>query len=90
MKRIKNGGRTKGTPNKYTKFQREFIQDLLDMQLDKIKAELNILTGKPYLDSIFTLIEYTLPKLNKTVIQEVEEEIEKPTIKLPDGTIIEI
>jgi hypothetical protein len=91
MKKAKVGGRLKGTPNKFTKFQREFIQNLLDMQLDKIELELNKLSGKPYLDAVFTLIEYTLPKLNKSEINGlIETKNERVYAKLPDGTEFEI
>ena len=46
--------------------QREFIQSLLESQQDKIKSELNSLTGKDYLSVITGLMEYTLPKLQRT------------------------
>lgn len=91
MRKNKVGGRAKGTPNKFTKFQREFVHNLLDMQLDKIEIELNRLSGKPYLDAIFTLIEYTIPKLNKTEIHNTtESKNDKVYMKLPNGTEIEI
>jgi len=41
-----NPGRPGGAPNKVTKLQREFIQSLIDDQQDKIKTELQKLTGK--------------------------------------------
>ena len=62
----KSGGRTKGTPNKVTAIQREFIQSLLDSQNSKIEAELSSLSGKEYLSVILSLMEFTIPKLNRT------------------------
>lgn len=61
-----NPGRPEGTLNKVTKIQREFIQTLLDNQQDKIKSELENLTGKDYLNVITCLMEFALPKLNRT------------------------
>lgn len=66
--RKKSGGRTKGTPNIATKIQREFIQSLLDNQTNKIEIELNKLDGKEYLNVILNLLEYSIPKLNRTEI----------------------
>ena len=63
--------------------QREFIQSLLESQQDKIKSELNLLTGKDYLSVITGLMEYTLPKLQRTELtskvtlvgKDIEDEI---------------
>ena len=71
--RIKSGGRTKGTPNVTTKIQREFIQSLLDNQTNKIEIELNKLDGKEYLSVILNLLEYSIPKLNRTGTVNVED-----------------
>lgn len=43
MSNLKKGGRIKGTPNKVTAIQREFIQSLLDSQTTKIETELSSL-----------------------------------------------
>ena len=59
-------GRKKGTPNKVTQLQREFIQTLLDTQQDKIKLELNGLHGKDYLGAINGLMEFVIPKFQRT------------------------
>ena len=61
-----NPGRPGGVPNKVTKIQREFIQSLLDDQQEKIKAELERLTGKDYINAITGLLEFVLPKLNRS------------------------
>jgi hypothetical protein len=61
-----NPGRPEGVPNKVTKMQREFIQSLLDDQGPKIKDELKKLTGKDYISAVTCLLEFTIPKLNRT------------------------
>ncbi|MCX6236372.1 MAG: hypothetical protein NTY07_02255 [Bacteroidia bacterium] len=83
MKGLKTGGREQGTLNRVTQLQREFIQSLLDSQQDKIKCELNSLTGKDYLSVITGLMEYAMPKLQQTELtskltlvgKELEDEI---------------
>jgi len=62
-------GRKKGIPNKVTILQREFIQSLIDNQQDKIKTELNGLTGKEYLSVVTGLLEFVMPKLQRTEIK---------------------
>ncbi len=62
INREKTGGRKKGTPNKQTKFEREFIQEFLDQQTDKIAKELNSLHGESYMKVILSLLDFTLPK----------------------------
>ena len=62
-------GRKKGTPNKVTQLQREFIQTLLDTQQDKILTELNQLHGKDYLNAVNGLMEFVLPKLQRTELK---------------------
>jgi len=69
MKGLKTGGREQGTPNKATQLHREFIQSLLDTQQDKIKIELNSLTGKDYLSVISGLMEFVIPKLQRTELK---------------------
>lgn len=66
-------GKPKGTLNKVTKLNREFIQSILDNQTIKIETELSNLSGKDYLIAIFNLFEYTMPKLNRTEIVNYED-----------------
>ena len=72
------GGRPKGKLNKVTVLQRNFIQSVLDQQQDKIVIELNKLTGKDYLSAINGLMEFVLPKLQRTELKN--EGPEKLTI----------
>lgn len=66
----KYGGRIKGTPNKATAIQREYIQTLLDGQKAKIEAELSTLKGKEYLSVILALMDFTMPKLSRVELTE--------------------
>jgi hypothetical protein len=72
-KGLKTGGREAGTPNKISLIQREFIQSLLDAQQDKIKNELNGLKGKDYIAAISSLMEFALPKLQRTELKTNNE-----------------
>ena len=63
--------------------QREFIQALLDDQQNKITEELSKLKGKEYLNVIAALLEYAMPKLNRTEISADSE-----TIKTITGMVI--
>lgn len=78
-----NPGRPEGVPNKVTKIQREFIQSLLDDQQDKIKDELEKLTGKDYLNAITGLLEFALPKLSRS-----ELSADGPTVQVITGMVI--
>jgi hypothetical protein len=75
-----NPGRPEGTPNKVTKMQREFIQSLLDDQQPKIKTELQKLTGKDYITAVTCLLEFALPKLNRTELTADPDGAGKPII----------
>ena len=39
---------------------------------DKLTAELDKLTGKPFTDAMFSLMEYVQPKLNRTELKVAE------------------
>ena len=88
-KRKKTGGRRLGTPNKATKMQREFIQDILDNQTDRIQVELSRLKGVEYLKVIISLFEFTMPKLGRTEIANIPPS-QRTTFVLPNGRSIEI
>lgn len=84
-------GRKKGTPNKVTKLQREFIQSLLDAQQAKIKYELGRLHGKDYLGTVTGLMEFVMPKLQRTELVEVEDKpLPQIFLSLPPGMDISL
>lgn len=60
------GGRPKGSTNKATKDLRERITLLLDENWDDIQTDLKSLTPKERIDAYIKLLEYSLPKLNRT------------------------
>lgn len=64
----KTGGRSTGTPNKTTEQLRAFWQLLLEENEEKIKKELKSLEGRDFLDAIFKMTEYVIPKLQRTEI----------------------
>ena len=65
----KYGGRKKGTPNKDTKQLREKIENLLSEQWEQILQDLRELTPKERIDTFTKLLEYSLPKLNRTELK---------------------
>lgn len=84
----KFGGRTKGTPNKKTKFWHELGDWLLEEGAEKAKQELLKLNGHLYLRYYGMFAEYFKPKLSRienrdlTQVEELldlspEERIEK-------------
>jgi len=62
----KGGGRPKGSTNKATKDLRERITLLLDENWEGIQNDLKSLTPKERIDAYIKLLEYSLPKLNRT------------------------
>lgn len=74
------GGRKKGSPNKVTLIQRDYIQCLLDSQQDKIFIELSKLTGKDYISAITGMMEFVLPKLQRTELKGADDNYSLPVI----------
>jgi len=68
--RNKTGGRKKGVENKDKKQIREFISMYLNEHTERLEQELNKLSGKDYINAITGLLEYSIPKLNRTEIKD--------------------
>ncbi|SHG34861.1 hypothetical protein SAMN05444483_10991 [Salegentibacter echinorum] len=68
----------KGKPNNMSKESREKISLIVQRNFPKLKRELKSLSGKDYCDVMLKLMEYHVPKLNKTEIVE-----EDPKDKVP-------
>ena len=66
----KFGGRKKGTPNKANQQLREWIGHLIDGNRDLVEKDLKKLSPKDRMDAIIRLLEYKLPRLNRTEIKE--------------------
>lgn len=86
----KKGGRTKGAPNKATSKVREYVSAILDDQGDKLREELATLQGAQYVNAITGLLEFSVPKLQRTELSGPDgDAIKVQTYILPDGTEIE-
>lgn len=66
-----NAGRPKGSPNKDTKALRERITALMDERWEKFLQDLDKLSPKDRVNTMVSLMEYTLPKLNRTEVKDV-------------------
>ena len=71
----KQGGRTKGVPNRLTKEMRSVLKDIIYNELDNIQDTLKSLTPKERLDIMLKLIPYVVPKV-KTVSHTINEPLE--------------
>ena len=78
-----------GTPNRITTMQREFIQKILDNQTERFEVELSRLKGLDYLKTSLALFGFVMPKLSRAEISNTTP-IEKTSIILPNGRIVEI
>lgn len=56
----------KGIPNKTTDNLRRRVEVILDENWEKLQEDINSLTSKERVDTIVKLLEYALPKLNRT------------------------
>lgn len=75
----------KGKPNNLTRESREVISSLVNGNFSKFETELNSLTGKDYCEVMLKLLEYHIPKLNRTEIQSNEEAFKPIIINLGRG-----
>ena len=79
-KRQKTGGRTKGTPNKATALNRDFIQNMINQQTEKLEHELTMLQGKDYINAVLQLLEFVVPKMQKQQVFMVNESHPMPRV----------
>lgn len=68
-----NAGRPKGSPNKDTKALRERVAALLDDRWGQFLKDIDKLSEKDRVDTLIKLLEYTLPKLSRTEINDVTD-----------------
>lgn len=61
----KTGGRQKGTPNKATGIKAK-IDAFLSEQHDKFLQEMQLLSGKDYVNAYLKMLDYSIPKLTRS------------------------
>lgn len=81
------GGRPKGSKNIATGELREFINGFINDNTDKIQNDFDSLDPKERIDTLIKLLEYSLPKLNRTELtaDSDEEKNRIVHINLGDG-----
>lgn len=80
MKKLKTGGRKKGTPNKVTRDLRESITALVEKNLKTIEADFKQLEPEKRLVVLERYLKYCLPPLQSMSIQaDIKQQLEKLT-----------
>jgi hypothetical protein len=67
------GGRRKGSKNIATGELREFINGFINDNTDNIQNDFEALEPKERIDTLIKLMEYSLPKLNRTELSTDSE-----------------
>lgn len=76
-KRHKTGGRQKGTPNHTTKSLRQWVNNFVINQTDKIEADWLLLEPKDRIVAFQQLLKYSLPTLQAvSVTSDLEKQLE--------------
>lgn len=83
-------GRRKGSSNKDTKALRERLGLLLDSSFDQLKDDLKSLTAKERIEAYSKLLEYCLPKLGKTEIDQKQTSMPEVRLYIPHNARTEI
>ena len=75
--RAKTGGRVKGTPNKYHKFGKDFIQNTIDEYVESgnFAADLQALQPRERIDALSKLVGYIMPKLQASSVDISMEKV---------------
>lgn len=64
----KFGGREKGTPNKNTYYVRECFKELVEGEVDNLRARLQLLSDKDYFNVILKMAEFFTPKYQSVAV----------------------
>lgn len=75
----------KGKPNNLSKESREKISLIVKSNFPKFKKELKKLEGKDYCEVMLKLMEYHMPKLNRTEITSEDVNFTPIIINLKNG-----
>jgi hypothetical protein len=70
------GGRPKGAKNKVSEQLRERLEILLSDEWQQIKEDFKELTPKERIEAYIKLMEYSIPKLNRTELKTDDKIIE--------------
>ena len=73
MDGIKTGGRTKGTPNKITNEVKERLENLIDGLVSSL--DINDLNPNQRIKLLQIALQYTLPRLQATVVKNETEDL---------------
>lgn len=90
QKKMRKGGRQKGTPNKVTSETKKMIAELVQHGLQKAKTKLDAIENpKDYLDALSRYLPYVLPKQQEVKVEDVGDKA-PARIKLPGGAVISL
>lgn len=79
------GGRPKGSKNRSTTELRSFINNFINNNLDLIQEDFENLDPKERVNAFIKLLEYSIPKLNRTeLMTEIEQK--KPMVVVDLGS----
>jgi len=77
LKGNKEGGRPKGSKNKALTELRELVNDLIEMNWETIQEDIDQLDPSERVNVIIKLLEFSIPKLQRTnVVEEHPEQIQ--------------
>jgi hypothetical protein len=71
-KRVKTGGRSKGTPNRLTKDIRLKLKDFVFNEIDNISDTINRLESEKRLEFLIKVLPFCLPKVENVHYSESE------------------
>mgnify|MGYP001477938943 CR=1 FL=1 len=83
MDGIKTGGRTKGTPNKITNEVKERLENLIDGLVSSL--DINDLNPNQRIKLLQIALQYTLPRLQATVVKNETEDLPFLRVKNTDN-----
>lgn len=83
----KTGGRGKGQPNKQTAETKQLIHDIINKCSETVMEDLAAIEPKERLDILSKLMEYVMPKLQRTTVQgDKEADAIKLTVDFKNAT----
>ena len=77
-KKIKTGGRVKGTPNKVSAEMRDFIKDLLEGNKAQLRKDFLSLEPKDRISIFCHLVKFVVPALQSVDLNATVENVSDP------------